>query len=485
MITGANQAEAAILLLDAKEGIKENSKRHAYMLSMLGIDEVLVAINKMDLKDYDEAAYNKLKKEYSRFLSQINIHPHFFIPVSAKKGDNVVSPSENMEWYKGDTFLSLLDKLEKKKPQEAKPLRMPIQGIYKFTKDGDDRRLIAGRIESGSIKKGDEIVILPSFKHSRVKSVEEFNNPREKAIAGESIALTLEDEFYLNRGEVICSSPPLPFVSHQIKANIFWMGNKNLVKNKEYLLKIGTQKLRARIKDIINVLDASSLEKTKREEVERHEVAECIIECQEPIVFDLFKDIKEMGRFVLVEGYDIKGGGIITSKVSDKTNGAYEEVAKRESKWDKGAVSLQERAMKNAQKPFVLLITGPSHIDKKEVAKKLERKLFDQGRNPYFLGIRNILRGLDFDIDKTNKKEHIRRFAEVANLLKDAGLLVILTASDLSKEEIDYLKTIIGEDSFAVAGFDNQDYYDLTLKETTSNISDLLAFLGFKKIIFN
>ena len=452
MVSGAARAEAAILVIDAKEGIQENSQRHAYMLSLLGIKQVHVCINKMDLVDYSEKVYETLKKEFTTFLKQIGIEPKAFIPLSAREGDNIVGPSKNFSWYKGDSILQALDTFEKEPLPEKMPFRMPVQGIYKFTNFGDDRRLIAGRVESGSLKVGDKVVFFPSYKSSTVASIEEFNNEEKNSVhAGDSATITLTEQIFATRGEVIAKvGQKEPYVGRTFKASIFWMGKEPLVMNKEYKLKLGTAETKVKVKEVLRVLDSSSLENKKQKSIPRHGVADCILEAKSPLVFDTFATLKSTGRFVLVEGYEIRGGGIITEAFSDEETKRQQQTYLREQKWDASNISFRERAVRYGQFPQLIFITGKSGVNKKDIAKRLEQILFDQGRSPYFLGIGNLLRGLDADIDKEERYEHIRRLGEVAHILLDAGLIVLATASDLTEPELRLLRTIINKDFITI-----------------------------------
>lgn len=494
MVSGAARAEAALLVIDAKEGIKENSRRHAFLLSMLGISQVVVCVNKMDLVCFSKETFEKIKSEYSHFLNEINIKPLEFIPVSGLMGDNISDSSKNLQWFNGNTVLSTLDSFKKEDTLEDKPFRMPLQDIYKFTAKGDDRRIVAGRIESGKIAVGDEVIFLPSNKHSKIESIEEFNSPQKnEAFAGNSVGFTLSEQIYVRRGELMCKvGEKLPNVSTLLKCNIFWMGKNPLLKNKDYMFKIGTEKSVVTVKDILNILDVSDLSKSSKSEVSRHDVAEVIFELPKQISFDLFSDFASTGRFVIVDGYDVVGGGIIIESLDDSRSEFRRSVYLRETKWEKSMIGRKERAKMYAQNPKFCLITGKSGIDKKSIAKNLEKSLFFSGRKVYFLGIGNILRGLDSDIDKKQRFEHIRRFGEVSNLLVDAGLVVFATASDLVQEEIKLLKTLVGDDSFLSVNLGKNlapDFmFDLIFEENESvesiliKISDLLKN---KKVIFD
>ena len=282
MITGASRAEAALLVIDAKEGVQENSKRHGYMLSMLGIKQVTVLINKMDLVDYSEKVYNDIVNKYKSFLKQINLKSEIFLPVSGSKGDNIANKSNNLKWYKGPTVLTILDQFVTSKPSIEKPFRMPVQGVYKFTNNEDDRRIIAGTIDTGSISVGDEVVFYPSGKKSMVASIEAFNKDKKtKALSGEATGFTLKEQIYVKRGELATKhNEKAPKITTRIKVNLFWLSKSPMIKNKGYILKIGTTKVTAVIEEINNVINASNLKYEKKDKIERHEVGECILKHQ-------------------------------------------------------------------------------------------------------------------------------------------------------------------------------------------------------------
>jgi bifunctional enzyme CysN/CysC len=449
MVSGAARADAAILVIDAHEGIQENSKRHGYLLSMLGIKQVIVCVNKMDLVKYSKRTFDAVKAEYSKFLSKINVNPIAFIPISAKNGENIANKLGLVKWHKGKTLLEEIDSLHGTKDLEKKPFRMPVQDIYKFTGEGDNRRSIAGRIEEGSISVGDDVMFYPSRKTSKIKSIETFNSPKLSSIgAGYSTSFTLTKEAYIQPGEIMCKAneKSAPECGHAFQANIFWMGKEPLTLNKEYKLKLGTGKGYAKIKSIKRVLDASSLKSNEKKlQVDRHEVAECEIETVTPIAFDVISDCEATGRFVLVDGYEIAGGGIITGAAKNGRPELKEKVRLRDIKWVKSGIKASKRLAKYAHKPQLILITGKRNENKIRIARKLEELLSNKGYPVYYIGIRSVIYGVDSDIRSAERyrDEHLRRFAEVLNILLDAGLTVIATASDLHEDELEKIKTII------------------------------------------
>jgi len=446
MITGASRAEAGFLVIDANEGIQENSRRHGYMLSMLGIAQIAVLVNKMDLVGYSEDIYNNIVAEYTGFLKKINIEPKSFTPVSAMEGDNIASKSPNMPWYGGMTALEVLDSFDDAAQACDLPFRMAVQDVYKFTASGDDRRIIAGTVDAGVLCSGDEIVFYPSGKKTTVKSIE------APARAGYAAGFTITEQIYIRRGELCVKSDEKikPSVSTTFKTSLFWLGKEPMTKNKTYSLKIGTSKTDVRLKDIIKVIDAASLGETGGEMINRHEVAECVLETERPIAFDTADIMAPTSRFVVVDKYEISGGGIITEAVGDGYSDIREKVLLRNFKWEQGSVTPAMRAERYCQRASMVVITGDQNADKKTVAKTLEQILFNDGRIVYYLGIGNILYGVDSDIkeiysnaQKEKREEHIRRLAEVANILLETGAILIVTATMLNSGDMELIKTVL------------------------------------------
>jgi len=473
MVSGAARAEAALLVIDAHEGIRENSKRHGYMMRFLGIRNFAVCVNKMDLADYDQKVFEQIKTDYTKFLHDIDLKPAAFVPVAAFHGDNIASASARMPWYKGPSVLGVLDAFVKAPPPEHQPFRMPVQDIYKFTEEGDERRIVAGRVASGRAQAGDEIVFLPSGKKNRIKSVEYFNGPkRTDAFAGQSIGFTLDTEIYIRPGEVMVkTAEAAPKVSNKFKANVFWMGKQPLVKGKTYKLKIATQQVPVVVSDIVHVLNAAELASGHKDHVDRHEVGECVFEAMKPVAFDLAGEIAGTGRFVLVDNYEIAGGGIILAPVFDNDTLLKTHIAKREFAWERSHITPDMRAQKYGHKSALIVITGKVDTGKQRIAKALEEQLFNLERNVYFLGISNRLTLSTQDSkDKTLEKyERIVQLGELAHLMTDAGLILITSITGIDDYELKMLKTLsfpnrtfvvnVGENRF------NAENVDLALPE--------------------
>ncbi len=314
MVSGASHAEAAFLVIDANEGIQENSKRHAYLLSMLGIRQIAVLINKMDLLNYEQRRFNEITAKFKAHLDRIGVKPAFFIPTVGVQGENIAIRSTKMPWYSGPTVLQVLDGFESTPSLKDLPLRMPVQDIYKFTAGGDNRRIVAGTIESGVLRRGDGLRFSPSGKQGKVKSLEFFpEKTAESFSAGQAIGFTLEEQIYVSRGEIVSQmGQSVPEVSDQLRANVFWLGKRPLQMNQDYLLKLGTARVKVQVEKILSVLDASSLDhRSDAVKVERNEVAECVFHCAKSIAFDLNQLTPGTTRFVLVDDFEISGGGII------------------------------------------------------------------------------------------------------------------------------------------------------------------------------
>ncbi|MFL5404175.1 MAG: GTP-binding protein [Gemmatimonadales bacterium] len=448
MITGAARAEAALLVIDAAEGVQENSRRHGYMVSMLGIRQLVVLVNKMDLVGWDQAVYQRIVREYGAFLDQVGIQPTAFIPISGRSGDNVAERSANLSWYQGPTVLGALDGFRNEPAPVERSFRMPVQDVYKFTKQGDDRRIVSGTIESGTVSIGDELIFYPSGKKSRVKSIEAFNRPApSRSEAGWATGLTLQEQIYVTRGEVATlESEPRPQVTTRLRVSLFWLGREPMVKRKEYLLKLGTARVTARLEDVLRVMDASTLDSaTQRNAIQRHDVAECVLKLDRAIACDLAEDVAATSRFVIVDDYEIRGGGIVREALADRQAGVRNQVLLRNYKWEPSIIQPEHRAEKYNQKAALILVTGSNETERKGVAKAFEGKLFEDGKVVYFLGIGNVLYGVDADIERkqANRLEHMRRLAEVANLMLDAGIILIVAAAELTQDDLEVIKTAV------------------------------------------
>lgn len=441
MVT-APQAEAALLVIDAQEGIQLNSLRHGYLLRMLGVLQIIVLINKMDLVDFEESAYLEVVKSYFEFLQKIGIRPIAFIPVSGRFGDNISIASEQMPWYGGLTVLETLDQLQPKEGRDDQPMRLTVQEVYKFAKRRDQRRIIAGTIETGKIRVGDEVLFSPSGKRGRVHSLEVFpERPSMEAEAGYAIGFTLNEQIFVSRGELVTRVGELePKVSSRLRVHLFWLGKNPLSPEKNYFIKIGTLETSVKLETILGVMDASTLDlEEKGRSVQMYQVAECIFRCKKNVAFDLGNEIIETGCFVIVDQYEIVGGGIIQESLEDYN-----------LHWQRTSVLRSDREMLNGHRGGVIWFTGLSGSGKSTLANALEKRLFSIGVRTYFLDGDNIRQGLNQNLGfhKVDRMENIRRIAEVAKLFADAGVMVL--AAFISPYEADrqIARTIIGDRDF-------------------------------------
>lgn len=310
MITGASQAEAAVLIIDAKEGIQQQTKRHAYIISMLGLSQVVVVLNKMDLVEYSQQAFEQLKGEITQFLASIKATPMFCIPIAAMKGDNISTRSANMPWYNGPTFLDCLDDLKNIEGPDAKPLLMPVQDIYRV----GDKRITAGRIEAGGMKAGQKVKILPTGEITQIKTIEKFPSQVEAAGTGESIGFTTADPAFIERGSVLCEPWREPAMADEFEATMFWMSKKEMKKGERLVIRCATQEQNCRVERIAKRIDSSTLDVLGEDSdiLKNLEVGEVVIKTKDPIVLTRFLDVQELGRFVMVRDENICAGGIIS-----------------------------------------------------------------------------------------------------------------------------------------------------------------------------
>ncbi|MBQ3276468.1 MAG: adenylyl-sulfate kinase [Oscillospiraceae bacterium] len=426
MVTGASRAEAALMVIDASRGVEENTRRHGYFLSMLGITQVAVLVNKMDLADYREDVFRSIEAEFTDFLEKIHIAPAAFIPVSGMEGDNIALRSDRTPWYAGPTVLEQMDAFAPVPSPERRPFRMPVQGVYKFTGGGDERRIVAGTLEAGSLRAGARSVFWPSGTKTAVSSLEVFAAPvPEKFTAGQAAGFTMAEQIFIRRGEIAClESENAPFVGVRLRANVFWLGREPLRVGRRYYFKCGTAKVEARPETILRVVDASSLDNVDRDYVDKNEVAELILRLDRPTAFDTAESgCDATRRFVLVDGYEIAGGGIVTQAL------AAEDYDQRNLRWSAGAMTGEERRAATGRRGLVVWLTGLSGSGKTTIAQETERRLIERGVAAYLLDGDKLRRGLcgDLGFSDEDRAENIRRAAETAGLFADAGLVTLCT----------------------------------------------------------
>ena len=426
MVTGAASASAAFLLIDAHEGIKEQSKRHAFLLSLLGVRQLVVLVNKMDLAGYGEVRFREIVAEYSAFLVTLGLKPAHFIPVAAKHGDNIANRSARTPWYTGPTVVEALDGFADIDNLSDKPLRFIVQDVYRW----DDKRVFAGRIESGTVKEGDRIVFSPGGKTSTVAKIERWSSPeRTEAVTGESVGLSLTDQIFVERGHIGTHEKDGANESQQFRARIFWIQQEKLRIGQPLTLRLVTQETQAEVVSIEKIVDATTLNEVSRPGTEahvaRHEVAEVTLRTKKPLAFDVTGYIAPTSRFAIYAGRAPSGGGVILPDryfQRGKEGGVAENLF-----WSAGRITRATREARNAHPGLVIWLTGLSGSGKSTVATELERQLFISGRQVYLLDGDNMRQGLNagLSFNAADRTENIRRAGEAAKLLADAGLIVI------------------------------------------------------------
>jgi len=426
MVTGAASASAAFLLIDAQEGIKEQSKRHAYLLSLLGVGQLAVLVNKMDLAGFGEARFRQIVAEYTAFLVTLGLKPACFIPIAAKHGDNIASRSARMPWYQGLTAVEALDAFVDTDDLSAKPLRFVVQDVYRW----DDKRVFAGRVESGTLKVGDRLVFSPGGKTTTVASIERWSAPvRAVAETGESVGLTLTDQIFVERGHIGTHETDCACEGQQFRARIFWIQQERLAIGQPLTLRLVTQETAAEVVSIEKVVDATTLKEVSRAggeaHVARHEVAEVTLRTKKPVAFDVTGRIAPTSRFAIYAGLAPSGGGVVLPGryfQRGKEGGITENLF-----WSADAITRDVREARNGHPGLIVWLTGLSGAGKSTVAIGLERQLFVSGRQVYLIDGDNLRHGLNAGLgfSAADRKENIRRAGEAAKLLADSGQIVI------------------------------------------------------------
>ena len=423
MITGAANADAAILVVAANEGVREQSRRHAYLLSLLGIRQIVVVVNKMDLVGYAENTFREIELEYREFLQSLGLEARCFIPASARAGANVAQPGgDALAWYGGPTLLNAFDQMEAAPAATQQPLRFCVQDIYRF----DERRIIAGRIESGTLRVGDELVFSPANKTSTVASIESWSGPAPtEAIAGDSVGITLQEQIFVERGYVASHLHETPIQGNRFRADIFWLAEKPLRKDAQCTIRLATQEVKCQIVSIEEVMDSSTLsvETDDKAEVARNQVGRVTLQSRAPLVFDDHDRVPTLGRFVVVLDGKICGGGIVCGGVYTSRS----EVKSKNIFWSEGKITAPTRALQNGHRGAVVWLTGLSGAGKSTIAQALEGELFARGMHTYVLDGDNIRHGLNSNLgfSPADREENIRRVSEVAKLLADSGAIAI------------------------------------------------------------
>ena len=416
MITGAANATAALLVIDVVEGVREQTHRHTYLLKLLGVREVVVIVNKMDLVGYKQEAFNAVKQEIASYLVELDINCCGIIPASAREGGNLVDLTANMPWYSGSTVLASLEFFAPPTGLIEKSLRLPVQDIYHF----DHRRIVVGKIESGRLKVGDEVGFAPNGKRAVITGLEVWNGkPKVSAGAGEAVALTLDRELFIERGQIIYDTGKGPNISHDIKVRLIWFARLPLSLGSKLQVKFQTATHQVTVAEIKAVIDLDTLSLGKAEIVEQNSVAEIVLHSRTPFAVDPINELEPTGRGVLFDSYNVVGGCVVLGEIGKKNERHIYPTGHR--------VDSEQRSMANGHRSGVLWFTGLSGSGKSTLAMALEHKLFQRGWRSYVLDGDNVRERLNSDLgfSPEDRGENIRRVAEVARLIADSGNIVI------------------------------------------------------------
>lgn len=439
MATGASLAELAIILIDARKGILTQTRRHSFIVSLLGIRHVILAVNKMDLVDWDSGTFEAIAGAYREFAHDLDIHDVTCIPVSALTGDNVFDPSPNMPWYQGPTLLDVLETVDVSTDVAERAFRMPVQWV---NRPNLDFRGFSGTIASGTVRPGDRVMACPSERTSAVSRIVTLDGDLDVAIAGQSITLVLDDEIDVSRGDILADAEQAPGSTDQFAGHLIWMHDEPLLPERQYLMKIGTKMTTVQITDLRHKINVNTMEHVAGKTLELNEVAYCNFALDQAIAFDPYKEVRETGGFILIDRFTngTVGAGMIDFGLRRATNLTWHELE----------VGKELRAKQKGQKPCILWFTGLSGSGKSTTADKVEQKLAAMGRHSYLLDGDNVRHGLNKDLGFTDvdRVENIRRVAEVSRLFVDSGLIVLVSFISPFRDERRMARELVAEGEF-------------------------------------
>jgi bifunctional enzyme CysN/CysC len=439
MVTGASTADAAVILIDARKGVLTQTRRHSYIVSLLGIRHIVLAINKMDLIGYSKEVFDAIVHEYREFAAQIGLSDVVPVPLSALRGDNMLERSERTPWYNGPTLMEHLESLEIEDDLQKKALRLPVQWV---NRPNQDFRGFTGAIASGVVRVGDAVRALPSGRQSRVTRIVTHDGDFEQAVAGQSVTLTLADEIDVSRGDVLAAADSPPAVADQFQATIIWMHDDPMLPGRPYLIRIGARTVTGSITTPKYKVNVNTLEHLAAKQLELNEIGVCNLSLDRPVAFDSYADNREMGGFILIDklSNDTVGAGLLNFALRRAEN----------IHWQALDVNKQARAALKGQRSCVLWFTGLSGAGKSTVANIVEKRLHALGRHTYTLDGDNVRHGLNKDLGFTDadRVENIRRVAEVAKLMVDAGLIVMVSFISPFRSERRLARELMQPDEF-------------------------------------
>jgi bifunctional enzyme CysN/CysC len=439
MATGASTADVAVILIDARKGILTQTRRHSFITSLLGIKHVVLAVNKMDLVDYDQAKFDAIVAEYQEFSKDLGYQSITAIPLSALRGDNMIEASPNTPWYSGPTLLAHLETVQVEQDAIEKPFRLPVQWV---NRPNLDFRGFSGTVASGTIKPGDEIIVTASGQTSTVKDIVTFDGNLDVAIAGQAVTLTLADEIDISRGDVLAQADAKPDFADQFEARIIWMHDDPLLPGRPYLIKMGAQVTNAQISDLKYKVNVNTLEHMAGKTLELNEVGIANISADKALAFDPYDDNRHSGRFIIIDRFTnaTVGAGMVNHSLRRATN----------IKWQEMDINKQARAYQKGQKSAVLWFTGLSGAGKSTVANMVEKKLHAMGKHTYTLDGDNVRHGLNKDLGFTDadRVENIRRVGETAKLFVDAGVITLVSFISPFKSERQLARSLVEDGEF-------------------------------------
>jgi len=440
MATGASTADLALILIDARLGVITQTKRHTFLVSLLGLKHIVVVVNKMDLKEYDEAVFHSIKAEFEAFSADLDMPEVTFIPISALKGDNVVEPSKNMDWYTGGPLLPLLEEVDVAGGINLDDFRFPVQLV---SRPDLNFRGFGGTVVSGSVRPGDRIKALPSLKESTIKRIVTADGDLDEAFAPQSVMLELNDEIDISNGEMIVHAENLPHISSHLEASIVWMDDSPLKAGKTYVIRHASRTTKVKISELKYQVDINTLQRHPSEELQLNEIGRITLATHLPLFVDPYIENRETGSFILIDPISntTVGAGMIKRHLSVDQPDA--ENDRREFLWEQGRVTPGNRAQRNRHKgKWVLFIGDGAHAPK--LAKDLEHKLFSKRLQSYYLGLSNLSEGLEADIGDSfwDREEHIRRIGELGRILTDAGLIFINSLERADDYDLTRLKAL-------------------------------------------
>jgi len=458
MVTGASTANLAIILIDARKGVITQTKRHTFLVSLLGIKHVALAVNKMDLMDYSEDVYNKICADYNNFITPLGIPDVRFFPMSALKGENVVELSDKMPWYHGKSMLEYLETIHITSDRNFSDLRFPVQYVVRPTLD---YRAFSGKVSSGIVKQGDELMVLPSRKTSRVKEIVTYDGSPELAFPPQSVSLTLEDEIDVSRGDMLVHPNNLPNISRHFEAMLVWMDEHPMDSNTQFFIKHTSNTTKARIDGINHMVNINTLEKFDADTFKLNEIGHVTITTVKPLFFDAYKKNRQTGAFVLIDPmtHNTVAVGMITDKTSARQTHRITAQELQQVAQGQLLIDVDTKQKRFNQKGHTLWITGLHGSGKNELAYTLYRELFNQGATPILLDGKSVRAGLSRELDYSpaDRAEHLRRVAYMCKLLNDQGMLVICSFVSPDNEVRKQVAEIIGPDKFHLC------YLDATL----------------------